>query len=216
MGAEVVKVENFPGRGHLAQLRAQGQRRVLLLRRAQPQQEEHCAQHEGSARQGNLQPARGEGRHHHREFPPRRGEETRHRLRLGRAVQSRGDLCLDVGLRPDRAVRRQGRLRHHRAGHVRDHDDDRRARRPSGQGRHRDERHRQRRHRPVRHPRRLYRQAAYGQGPVPGDFAARSGPRVDAVGIRRLLRLGRSSDRPSAPATAAPPPTRPTAPRTAT
>ena len=58
LGAEVIKIESFPDGDSLASLRSPGQRRVVLLRRAEPQQEERRPGREAPAREGSAAEAR--------------------------------------------------------------------------------------------------------------------------------------------------------------
>ena len=68
-----------------------------------------------------------------RELPPGRDAPLRPRLRHAGTGSSGADLCLDLGLRTDRAGCPERRLRSHRSGRVRAHVDYRRSRPASGQ-----------------------------------------------------------------------------------
>jgi hypothetical protein len=103
----------------------------------------------------------------------------------------RHPLLLDQRVRPDRTVPRARRLRHHRAGRHRLHAHDRPPRRRARQGRHRDQRHRGGRHRRVLDPGRADPPDAHRRGPVDRHLARRRRPRLDRLGGGRVLRQRR-------------------------
>ena len=152
----------------------------------------------------------------------------RPRLRHPVRRPPRADLRLDHRLRTDGAAGRRARLRRRPAGHVRDHERDRRARRPADEGRRRVDRRDYRPDRNGGRPRRLRRAAprrrraahrpvavrrwVHGDGEpgpeLPGDRRtarpARQRPPADRAlpGVRGVRRLAhaRRGQRPAVPA----------------
>jgi hypothetical protein len=82
------------------------------------------------------------------------------------------------------SLREERRLRYRGARHVGHHDDDRLSRRPSGEGRHRDERQSRAAPRRSTASSALYRQAEERQRPVSRNLSARGGPRCGRIGSR--------------------------------
>ena len=141
--------------------RAARERRVGAVHDAEPQQARHRAQPEapGGPRRAAAHGARR--RRADRELPPRHAREARPRLRRARRRSTRGLIyCAISGYGRDRPVRRQGRLRPHRAGLRRADVDHRRAGRPAGEDRQLGRRHQRGHPRRARHPRRVCAQAA--------------------------------------------------------
>ena len=165
LGADVIKVEQLPGRRRLAPARAEGQGRELSVRDAQPQQAELSR----STSRADRGPRRSSyawrvTRPRDRELPARGRAAARHRLRGRQGGAPGHPLLLDQRLRPDRAVpdrpgfdiMAQGVTGFMRMTGA--------ARRPPGQGRDRDQRHRGRRHRDLLHARREMLRQRTGEG----------------------------------------------------
>ena len=128
-------------------------------------------------------------------YRPGRHPQARDRLRIRQGDQPGHHLLLGVRLRPDRALQPEGRLRHNRAGHERDHDHDRRAGRPSREGRHSDERHRGGLDGALLDTGRVHQAPEDRRGRLSRHLSPGSGPRVDVLGSRRFLRGRGVADR---------------------
>ncbi len=172
--------------------------RHLLLPLHQSIEEKHPARDQKTGGPRNPDAPDRRRRRRRRQFPPRRDEGDRARLRNARAAQSAHHHMLDLGLRIDRPAARFSRLRSNRAGDVGSDERDGHRRERTDASRHRDLRSARRNFLGARNSARARSAPSRRPRPAGRDLAARiDRQHPDLVG-RNLFRNRQDTRRPPA------------------